>query len=187
MATGSSGPAWQGDWLALPCACANLRRLARLASRIYDEELRPADMEVAQFGLTATISRIGPVTQAQLARGLAMDQTSLARTLAGLEQRGWIEKRRGADRRTRLFAATTAGIAQVDRARPFWRRAQQRLARALGAERLDALDRSVGHAAALLRQEAAPPPGRPARRASRTEARHTGKGRTPSTRAVTQA
>jgi DNA-binding MarR family transcriptional regulator len=146
----SSAPAWDGEWLALPCACANLRRLARLATRIYDDELRPAGMEVAQFGLTATISRIGPVTQAQLARGLAMDQTSLTRTLAGLERRGWIAKQRGADRRTRLFAATPAGIAQVDRARPFWRRAQQRMLDTLGDDHADRLTSSVEHAATAL-------------------------------------
>jgi hypothetical protein len=35
----------------LPCACQNLRRLSRIVTRIYDQELRRADIEITQFGL----------------------------------------------------------------------------------------------------------------------------------------
>ena len=79
------------EWIALPCVCANVRRLARLTTRFYDDALRDCGMEIGQFGLTATIARLGEATQGQLARGLAMDTTSLTRTLAVMLQRGWIE------------------------------------------------------------------------------------------------
>src|SRR5690349_16372538 len=104
------------DWLDLPCVCANLRRLARIATRLYDVELRSLGMESGQFTLTAAIASLGPVTQAELARGLAMDQSSLTRTLALLHKRGWITKRAATDRRSRVFVATRAGRAEVERA-----------------------------------------------------------------------
>jgi DNA-binding MarR family transcriptional regulator len=150
----SSAIQLQDDWLQLPCVCANLRRVARLATRIYDEELRPVGMEVGQFGLTATIARLGPITQIQLARGLAMDQTSLTRTLGVLQKRGWIQKRVGEDRRSREFVATDAGRAQLDLARPCWRRGQQRLAAAIGQDRIEHLGDVVDQAALALAREA---------------------------------
>src|SRR5713101_736272 len=35
----------------LPCACQNLRRVTRVVTRIYDQELRKAGLEITQFGL----------------------------------------------------------------------------------------------------------------------------------------
>jgi DNA-binding MarR family transcriptional regulator len=141
------------DWVQLPCVCANLRRLARVATRIYDEELRDSGMEVGQFGLTATIARLGPITQGRLARGLGMDQTSLTRTLGVLQKRGWIARRVGTDRRSREFAITAAGRAQLEQARPHWQRAQQRVLAALGTDRANALATIVDHAALALQSQ----------------------------------
>src|SRR5713101_7724122 len=39
----------------LTCACQNLRRLTRLVTRIYDQELRKADIEITQFGLLTAL------------------------------------------------------------------------------------------------------------------------------------
>jgi DNA-binding MarR family transcriptional regulator len=97
-----------------------------------------------------------------------MDQTSLTRTLAVLQKHGWIEKRIGDDRRSRVFAATRAGIAQVNRARPLWQRAQQRLLTAIGPDHLDPLGAVVEHVSVALHADTATAPmKRPVRGAGR--------------------
>lgn len=161
------------EWMALPCVCANVRRLARLTTRFYDEAMRDCGMEIGQFGLTATIARLGEATQAQLARGLAMDTTSLTRTLAVMLQRGWIEKRVGVDRRSRVFAVTAEGRAQVARTRPAWLHAQERIVAALGTTQTRQLALAVeGASLAISRQAASARPKAPAKRlAQRTSQR----------------
>ena len=61
----------------LPCACQSLRRLTRLVTRIYDQELRKADIEVTQFGLLTGLAALGEANQKTLSAGFAMDSTTL--------------------------------------------------------------------------------------------------------------
>ena len=74
----------------LPCACQSLRRLTRLVTRIYDQELRKADIEITQFGLLTGLAIVGEANQKTLSAGFAMDSTTLTRTLALLRRQGWI-------------------------------------------------------------------------------------------------
>src|SRR5260370_17069861 len=66
---------------ALPCACQSLRRLTRLVTRIYDQELRKADIEITQFGLLTALAALGEANQKTLSAGFAMDSTTLTLTL----------------------------------------------------------------------------------------------------------
>src|SRR5437016_8131297 len=116
----------------LPCACQNLRRLTRIVTRIYDQELRKADIEVTQFGLLTALAAIGEASQKLLSAGLAMDSTTLTRTLGLLRKKGWVRVRRGKDRRERLFALTGAGKRQLAAAQPNWELVEHRLQRELG-------------------------------------------------------
>jgi DNA-binding MarR family transcriptional regulator len=116
----------------LPCACQSLRRLTRLVTRIYDQELRKADIEITQFGLLVGLATIGQANQKTLSAGFAMDSTTLTRTLALLRKQGWIRVKRGRDRRERLFSLTEAGKRQLETATPHWREAESRLKKNLG-------------------------------------------------------
>jgi DNA-binding MarR family transcriptional regulator len=142
-------------WVALPCACATVRRLGRLATRFYDVEMRPAGMETGQFTLLATIRHVPGISQIYIARRLGMDTTSLTRTLDVLLKRGWVEKARGSDRRNRVFTITGAGEAQLLRARPYWQRAQERFASIVGADGIKGLVEAVEAAALALNAEVA--------------------------------
>src|SRR5437867_8584693 len=85
----------------LPCACQNLRRATRIVTRIYDQELRKAGIEITQFGLLTALAAIGEANQKRLSAGFALDSTTLTRTLGLMRKRGWIEVRRGTDKRER--------------------------------------------------------------------------------------
>ncbi len=116
----------------LPCACQNLRRLSRVVTRIYDQELRRAGLEITQFGLLTALATVGEANQKRLSAGFAMDSTTLTRTLGLLQKQGWIRVRRGKDRRERLFRLTGAGKRRMAMAQPHWQQAERRLRKELG-------------------------------------------------------
>lgn len=116
----------------LPCACQSLRRLTRLVTRVYDQELRKADIEITQFGLLMGLATVGQANQKTLSAGFAMDSTTLTRTLALLHRQGWIRVKRGKDRRERVFSLTETGKRQIAVAQPHWQEAERRLRKTLG-------------------------------------------------------
>ena len=121
----------------LPCLCANLRRAARALTQIYEEALRPAGLRGSQFTILQTLSLAGELTQGELAHLLAMDSTTLTRTLAIMERQRWISRRRGADRREWRIQLSRAGKARFERALPQWEKAQALVREKLGERRWD--------------------------------------------------
>jgi len=131
------------DVLLLPCACANLRRAARAVTQLYDAELRRGGLRTPQFTLLRSLATQGRIRQGHLGNHLALDPTTLSRTLRSLASRGWIRSVQGADRRERHWELTPAGRRQFDRARLLWDRAQARLGAALGQAAWDALQTTL--------------------------------------------
>lgn len=118
----------------LPCFSANLRRASRSVGRLYGSELRKSGLETTQFTLLAVLARVDEAMQGELAQGLAIDSTTLTRTLGRLEERGWVVSRPGEDRRERWIRLTTRGRRRYEAALPHWQAAQERLRKALGKE-----------------------------------------------------
>lgn len=116
----------------LPCACANLRRAARAVTQLYDEELRPSGLRTTQFTLLQVLASTGSITQGGLGAMLSLDSTTLTRTLRLPLEKGWIKSVTGDDRRERYLQLTAAGRRELERVRPHWERAQQRLRSVLG-------------------------------------------------------
>ena len=116
----------------LPCACQNLRRATRVVTRIYDQELAKAGIEITQFGLLTALALTGEANQKRLSAGFAMDSTTLTRTLGLMLKQGWIRAGRGKDKRERLFSLTRPGRRHLAAAQPFWEAAQRRLRKELG-------------------------------------------------------
>jgi len=121
-----------GALFALPCACQNLRRATRAVTRIYDQGLRRAGLEITQFGLLTALATTGEANQKRLSAGFAMDSTTLTRTLGLLLKQGWIRVRRGDDRRERMFSLTGAGKRKLAEAQPHWEQAERTLQQQLG-------------------------------------------------------
>ena len=116
----------------LPCACAQLRRASRAVTRMYDRELRPSGLELSQYTLLMTLGQTGEVTQKVLGKILAIDSTTLTRTLVFLLEQGWVSAEEGEDRREKRLSLTAVGRRKLEQARPHWERAQKRLREALG-------------------------------------------------------
>jgi len=119
---------------ALPCACANLRRAARAVTRSYETALKGTGLKPTQHTLLQALERMGLSPQGALGELLAIDSTTLTRTLRPLERAGWVRAASGADRREVRWALTPLGRRRLERARSAWERAQARLRTRLGAE-----------------------------------------------------
>ena len=116
----------------LPCISGNLRRAARTLTQLYDEALRPLGLRSTQFTILQALALTGEIRQGELGRLLAIDSTTLTRTLAILARQGWIVERPGKDRRERRVRLADAGKAEFQRAQPPWRKVQARIRRRLG-------------------------------------------------------
>ena len=125
--------------ITLPCMCASFRRASRVLTQHYDEALRPLGLRGTQFTLLQALSLAGEVSQGTLGEILAIDSTTLTRTLAIMERQGWIASRSGEDRRERLLSLSKAGRAEYNRALPHWEKVQQELRAQFGNKRWNEL------------------------------------------------
>ena len=123
----------------LPCACASLRRAARAVTQLYEAELRGTGLRSTQLTLLQVLARKDGLAQGALGELLAIDSTTLSRTLQPLAEKGWIEARAGEDRRVLNWSITAAGRKKLTSAEPAWEAAQRTLRAKLGAERWDDL------------------------------------------------
>jgi DNA-binding MarR family transcriptional regulator len=134
----------------LPCMCASFRRASRALTQLYDEALRPVGLRATQFTILQALSLAGEVSQGGLAQILAMDSTTLTRTLRIMGREGWIRERRGEDRRERLLRLANAGRHQFHCALPSWEKAQARLGRQLGDKRWHALMKQTNEVTTMV-------------------------------------
>ena len=118
----------------LPCMCGNFRRSSRVLTQLYDDALRPLGLRATQFSVLQALSLAGELTQSQLGEILAIDSTTLTRTLKIMSRRRWVAERPGEDRRERWLRLAKAGDAQLNRVLPAWQRVQSHLRHQLGAE-----------------------------------------------------
>jgi DNA-binding MarR family transcriptional regulator len=125
--------------LLAECACFDLRKATRAVSRMYDDFLRDAGVNVTQFSLLRVIRREKEISISTLGRYMVMDRTSITRALAPLERDSLINSRPGADRRIRIISLTKKGLKLVMHAEPKWRRAQEALMEAIGEDRWSAM------------------------------------------------
>ena len=123
----------------LPCTCATLRRASRALTQLYDEAMRPVGLRSTQFTILQALSLAGEVSQRDLGQLLAMDSTTLTRTLEIMGEHGWIAKRRGQDRREWRMRLSKSGEAQLKRALPHWQKVQGQVRAQLGNELSDNL------------------------------------------------
>ncbi len=133
----------------LPCMCGSLRRAARALTQMYEQELRPFGLRSSQLTILQVISRTGELNQRKLGHILAMDSTSLTRTLAVMLREGWLTERRGEDRRERWIGISRAGEKKLAAALPTWENVQLRLRKKMGRQSWDDLLKLTNHATHL--------------------------------------
>lgn len=117
-----------------PCACNSVRRAARILARAYDAALEGSGLNITQLAVMRAVERHPGQPLTRVAEDLAMDRTSLYRSLAGLQRKRWISLSAGPDERARAASITAAGAAVIERAQPRWSGLQRRLRERFGEE-----------------------------------------------------
>jgi DNA-binding MarR family transcriptional regulator len=108
------------------CAYANLKMLARVATNLYDDALRPVNLRAGQLALMWAILAAGPVEMGRLSHITITDQTTLSRTVDKLRRARLVQVRPGRDRRVKLISLSETGRQRFAAAMPYWEDAQKR-------------------------------------------------------------
>jgi DNA-binding MarR family transcriptional regulator len=142
----AAGRSWE-------CLCADARKLSRCLTRIYNEILVPAKIELTQYDTLSTLGTLGAVSLIELARVSCSDRTTVLRNIMTLKKHGWVRvatNKRGISR----VALTTKGRAVLRRARRHWSRADHLVRGELGVVRArelqDALREGISTAQSIL-------------------------------------
>jgi DNA-binding MarR family transcriptional regulator len=117
-----------------PCVCNTLRMVSRVVTQLYDDCLRPSGLRVTQFSILAAVARRGEASLKQLEDDLAIDQTTLTRSLTLLERDGVLERASHPDGRIKAMRLTSKGRRALEVARPLWAQAQGKVLRELGTK-----------------------------------------------------
>jgi DNA-binding MarR family transcriptional regulator len=128
-----------------PCVCNTLRMVTRAVTQLYDDVLRPSGLRVTQFSILAMIARMGEASLKQLEDALAIDQTTLTRSLNLLERDGVIERASHPDGRIKAMRLTARGRRALGVARPLWARAQGKVLREFGTQGWADAQRRLAH------------------------------------------
>ena len=115
--------------IARECIARRARQIGRVLTGIYDKELRPAGVTVAQFNLLVALG-CGLRTAKELGERLQLEKSTVSRNLEHMTRLGWLEARAAQDGRSAELTLTPAGRRQLRSAHPAWQRAQD-AARAL--------------------------------------------------------
>ena len=122
------------------CVAGNLRAAARVATRVYDDALRPHGVRITQVAILAQVRRLQPVSATDLSAALASERSALARDVVILERDGLVTTSAATDdNRVRAIRLTARGAALLMACAPAWRAAQESVRRALSAERVNEL------------------------------------------------
>ena len=108
------------------CYCLNAQRAARRLARLYDDGLRPLDLNHGQFSLLMLVAGLQPVSVGQVAAELVMDRTTVTAAVKPLERRGLLDTAVSpSDQRLRLLIVTPSGLALLSKASTKWQELQK--------------------------------------------------------------
>ena len=141
--------------IAAECACLKARQVSRLLTRLYDQNLRPAGLQMSQLSILVAVAKFGEngARIGALALVLAMDRTTLTRNLRPLERAGLLRVARApSDARVRIVRLTPVGKRALEDAFPLWKRAQKRLGTLLGSRRTDDFRGRLGSVLATVQE-----------------------------------
>ncbi len=89
-----------------------VNQLARMFMKRFNEELDNCGLYSAQWAFALRLYERGSSTQKELSEYLVIEPPTVTRTLARMEEAGWVIKEEGADRRERKICLSPAAYKQ---------------------------------------------------------------------------
>lgn len=109
------------------CLCNQIRRTDRTINRFYDGALKIHGINAPQFALLSLLSAVPGASVSELTQLASMDQTSMTRSLQGLEKNLWVNGEVGEDKRLRHFYLTIQGQRLHKEAKKTWEKCQSKI------------------------------------------------------------
>ncbi|CEG24148.1 putative HTH-type transcriptional regulator/GBAA_1941/BAS1801 [Planococcus massiliensis] len=79
-----------------------IHQKSRLSVKEVNEALKEFDLYSAQWSILFCIKQFGSMTQKEIWQYLNVEAPTITRTVARLEESGWVERKEGADKRERI-------------------------------------------------------------------------------------
>jgi DNA-binding MarR family transcriptional regulator len=126
------------------CNCFAIRQAARFVSQMYERHMNEVGLTAAQYSIVAAVGRQPGVQMMELAEAMVMDRTTLVRALQPLQRDGLVEASADAPgSRAVGLRLTATGRDRLEQAVARWQAAQAEFDATFGADRADALRRSL--------------------------------------------
>jgi DNA-binding MarR family transcriptional regulator len=121
------------------CVCFNLRRVTRVVTQRFDEEMRRHGIRTTQGTILASLKARKSWNMAELSEWLGMDRTTLLRNLRPLQRDGFVQAT-GSGRGGRVeLVITDKGSELFKKLMPAWKSAQCAAVKTLGEKRWSAI------------------------------------------------
>jgi DNA-binding MarR family transcriptional regulator len=121
------------------CLLTRTRSISRVITSIYDQALRPFNVNSSQFSMLVLIARMAGASRAELGRANHLERSTSTRNLQLMLDEGWVEEVVPERGRSRPIVLSQEGRALLETAMPAWRAAQEKAKRMLGEEGAAAL------------------------------------------------
>lgn len=128
------------EMIASDCLAQRARRIDRVITRIYDQELKSSGLRGTQLNTLVALCLMKTARPGQLIKAIQVEKSTLSRNIARLESLGFVQVTLLPDGGQEL-SLSAAGMRALTQAQAGWERAQKRVQELLGASALPTLDR----------------------------------------------
>ncbi|MFD2704977.1 MarR family winged helix-turn-helix transcriptional regulator [Salibacterium lacus] len=90
-----------------------MNQKARSFSKELNEYVQPHGLYTSQWTILYVLMKNGPMTQTAIWKYLQVEAPTVTRTLAKMEENGWVSREYGRDRRERIAALTEEAKTQL--------------------------------------------------------------------------
>lgn len=114
------------------CLMTRTRRISRVVTNVFDQELRAFGLNASQFSLLVLLAANEGASRADISRANHQERSTSTRNLQVVLDQGWAEERTPEKGRRRPIFISKAGRNLLVAAMPAWRSAQAQAKRLLG-------------------------------------------------------
>ena len=107
------------------CHCTNMRQISRKVTNIYDEFLKPSNLNVTQYSLLSNLKRVQPIKMNDFSKVVKLDRTTLVRNLKPLINLSLIEIKSIDKSKAQLLELSQKGIELQNEGYKYWQKAQE--------------------------------------------------------------
>ena len=123
------------DFIIQTCACANIRKAARIVTQVYEKQMASTGLKITQYYMLVNIARHREISISKLGDIMLLDQSTITRNVNILKKDGYVNITRDKnDSRTKFVSITEMGLSKIKEATPIWLELQEKAEHELGKE-----------------------------------------------------